>query len=206
MARYLTLETRRKSDGLEQTRLFELSERQVDLIDETTTLLASHLQQRTYPCFKLVQGVACRLLLGGMPSEDAPNLLFRLRFEFPTLTKDEIEALPVAGCPDGKIEAVVIQAKIGNITKTFLLEFDKAQEEFFNDGIEAFQNRNGLTRDEAWHQMMTIVARLSSGAQLKPDADDFMRFAAGVFPTIEQDQLAAMPEATLDDARRWSFR
>lgn len=207
MRRHLLLQIQAKRTGQDkQVRLFEMTDDQAELFEAVVAELSQQTHTSVEDCFDIVQGVVCNMLLGTMPPEHSPTVMFRLRLKFPILKPAQLFALPRAGCPDGWIEAVVLQVKVEGQPLTVLFDFDMLQADFFNEGIETFQKRNGDTRDLAWQSMIAIVGRLSSGAPLLPGAEFFFKMAGALFPPLSPAQVLAMPLATEEDVRRWCYR
>lgn len=179
-------------------RLYRMSDTQRGLFEEASCTLAISSQRGRAWAEDVVEQTIASMLGGKMPEPQAPPLLHRLRFVFPTLKPKEMAALPRSGCPEGWLTALVMPVKVGIEQWIARLDLSKEQAIAYNDAIAAVQGINRVCRDEAWLFVNNTVGALCCGmtsSREGPVIDDL----AAVFPVLSVDEVSALPRATARD-------
>ena len=172
----------------------------------------------------VVQKAVVDMLGGKMPSESMPAAFHHLRMAFPILRPRDVKKLLRAGCPRGRITALVLQVEMENRNKpplvlsggevhgrkrlTVLVELDQDQADFHADATREIMERDECTKDDAWLWVNNLIGQLLAGAILKETEgthEILLLRAAGLFQGLTEKEALAMPLATEDDVRRWSF-
>lgn len=223
----IVITTRPKRPGSkEEIRLFTMNKRQVDLFFAVAETLRDTSQIPFEKAAMIVQKTVIAMLGGKMPSESAPRAFLEMRLAFPTLRPRDILKLPRAGCPRGRVMAMVLQVTMQEakpaptlvvpgqpepkaqpeIRRTILIEFDKDQADFYNEAIREIMDRDQCSKDDAWLWINNLIGRLFAGAEMKDGCQEMLLMrAVNLFPAFDRQQVEKMPLATEDDVRRWSF-
>lgn len=195
-------------------RLFWMSDPQAELFENTVqALLVTNGRVTREQATEVVERFVIRLLAGQMPRETDPTSFHRMRLSFPILKREQIEACPRAGCPEGWIEALVLT--LGNAQGAHTAvhyELSAGQCTAFNDGLVEIMARNRCTRDEAWVCLNNLVGMLiTAGVPEAKSVEQFIADMAEKFPKLAitdatlDDEKNNPRRATEDDVRRWSF-
>lgn len=205
----IPLTTKPKREGAKpEVRLFTMNQRQSDLFTQVVHGLARAANMPLERAAVEVEKAVVKMFAGRMPQESAPAIFHEMRIAFPILRTRDVRQLPRAGCPRGRVEAVVLQVDLKDTGKrTVLVEFDDDQADFFNDSIQEVMRRDGCTKDEAWLWCCNFVGRLLAGATLKEATTEevLLMRAVALFEELTRDEVLALPLATEESVRRWSF-
>lgn len=220
----------KRMGGKEEIRLFTMNERQATLFVAVAKALARTSNIPLENAAVVVEKTVVTMLGGKMPAENAPSCFHDMRLAFPVLRAKDVRKLPRAGCPRGRVTALVLQVNLAKedakpkpillvpgrpppeppepdeLRRTILVEFDKDQADFYNEAIREIMHRDGCTKDEAWVWVNNLIGILLAGAEMKKDCQEMLLMrAVNLFPGLDRKQVLAMPLATEDDVRRWSF-
>lgn len=187
-------------------RLFVMDDRQARWFARACASITA-LSGNPWKSNELVEHVVVHFLQGKEPGMGSPKSLLLGRSLFPVLTDSEVAQLPRSGAPRGRITSLVFQLEVTPKDKpaelrTVRFDMTRDQADAYNIALFDLQEEHTMTRDDAWHTLNTVVARLLQGATLTETANDTVRRLAGVFSTID---LTTAPLATEDDVRRWTF-
>jgi len=203
--------TPRRPGARLEVRLFSMNDRQSKLFEDLVEVLV-RTGVPVPQAAVVVEKAVVSLLAGKMPAESLPSAFHRMRLTFPILKPKDVKRLPRAGCPRGRVTAVVLQMALPQedaaapTTRTVLLRLDRDQADFYNDAIADVSRRDGCTKDEAWEWTTNLVGRMIAGAVLKGKTDEVLLMrAVNLFPGLTKEEAFALPLATEEDLRRWSF-
>ena len=155
-----------------------------------------------------------KMLEGKMPVQGDPDSFYELRTAFPILdTPEKVNALPVAGRPEGWITAMntALKNKSTDQTKPAHVEFDQDQAIAFNNALVAFEVVADADADNAWLIAIQIVTGILCGIEFDREtapagAMDVIDDLAKEFRQLMTEELTALPEPTDEQLRRWSFK
>lgn len=150
----------------------------------------------------IVDRVVLAFLEGKEPGMEADASIRLGRTLFPALTDVDVEALPRAGAPVGRIRALVFQIAHEGRQRVVRVDMTRDQADAYNSALWNLQKLLKVSRDEAWFQLGGIVGRLLHGATMTDTANDVVASLAAAFPA---EDLTARPDATEEDVKRWTF-
>ena len=208
MRKTIAITTReKKKDGANEVRLFSMTDRQAGLFEACIRALTNVSKRPLEQCAAEVERAIVKLLGGKMPVEHAPRIFLDLRQAFPILRPKDVRKLPRAGCPRGRIEGLVLQTATKDGEKrTVLVKLDRDQTNFYNDAIRECWERDGCSKDDAWLWVNNLIGQLLAGAELKEKTDEMLLMrAVNLFPGLTEEEAKALPLATEDDVRKYSF-
>jgi len=202
-----TAKLRGAGAGVAHIRLYEMTLPQRTHFDAAARSLALEGKVTAEQADKMVEHLVVGCLSGRFGRKPLPKAIRELSNVFPRLTSAQVEALPVFGCPDGDVVALVLQltAKDGS-KRTVRYDMDDGQQAWFADAMRRAIVVGGESRDQAWFNLTVLVGRLICGGTLKKDADFLVLIGSGYFPALTVEQAMALPVATEDDVRRLTFR
>lgn len=164
-------------------------------------MIATHCSQKHADA--VITGVVVRYLQGGDPGASTTPALRRGRTLFPVLTDAEVDMLPMAGAPHGRIEALILQVQLDDCTQK-LVRFDltEKQADAFNEALEQTMVTENIPRDFAWLQCIACVGKLLAGhPTMEGDGHLAQRMSFVFGPTNVLD----LPLATEEDSRDLMF-
>lgn len=207
----IAIVTKEKKPGASQVvRLFKMNKRQTELFESAVVGLARVSRVPLLAASQEVEKTVAKMLGGRMPSENSSRLFCDMRLAFPILKPKDIRAMPRAGCPRGRITAIVLQIAFDDNKRSVLVTFDIDQTDWYEDAIEEIMQRDGCTKDDAWLWANKVVGRLLAGAELQtPTPEQPMEMilirAVGLFEAMSKEEAMEIPLATEADVERWSF-
>ncbi len=210
MRRTIAITCTPKRMGAEaEIRLFTMNERQSDLFVSVVRGVARASNLPLEEAGVVVEKAVVKMLAGRMPREDSPRVFLEMRLAFPVLRPRDGKKLPRAGCPRGRITALILGIVHGETkeARTVLIELDRDQADFHRDAMEEIMARDGCSKDDAWTWTNNLIGQMLAGATLKGEGNDEMLLmrAVALFPGLTSDELLKLPRATESDVRRWSF-
>ncbi len=207
MQRSIAISSTPKRPGGElEVRLFTMNDVQAELFCDVAVALSRAGKIPLKNAAAAVEKTVISMLAGKMPREGMPTAFHRLRLAFPVLRHKDVQALPRAGCPRGRISAIVMQMELEDGPRTVRLDLDEDQADYYNEAIRKVMHSDGMKKDEAWLLINGMIGRFLQGADLKEGVDDiFFLRAAGLFQGLTKEEAMALPLATEADVRRWSF-
>lgn len=200
----------KKPDSSSVVRLFKMNKRQAEMFENAVVSLARVSRVPLQAASQEVEKTVVKMLGGQIPNENSSRLLCDMRLAFPILKPKDIKAMPRAGCPRGRITAIVLQISFDNNKRSILVDFDTDQADWYADAIEEIMQRDRCTKDDAWLWANKIVGRLLAGAELQaPTPEQPMEMilmrAVNLFEGLSKEKAMELPLATEDDVERWSF-
>lgn len=151
----------------------------------------------------MVEQIVVSYLLGREPGG---GLLLTLRLGrslFPVLTDADVERLPRAGAPVGRIAAIVVVVTEGPGTPMIpmLCQFTHAQADAFNIALHALTTAGKMPRDDAWHVLVEVAGKLLIGTP--PEKHDPV--FDGMVEAFRPIDASMLTVATEEDFVRWAF-
>ena len=190
-----------------ETRLFWMSLAQAHSYNQTVGKLVKS-GSPPFQAEAAVQQVVFKMMQGKMPGPKDPPEFHELRLRFPILSEEDIERLPVAGCPHGQIEGMTLSIQIeGQGERIIKLEFSTVQAEAYNTALADLVEVNDCSRDEAWFMLNRTIGALLCGQTVKMEGEtQLLDDVVELFQPMDGEAVQKLPVATDEDVRRLSFR
>lgn len=153
----------------------------------------------------IVDVAVTKMLVGIEPSPTVAAQMGDVATAFRRLSDAEISALPLFGCPPGRITSLVLQVLVDHLPRLVRLDMDDDQADLFCDIVDELE-RQGEDRDEAWRFATMVVGRLLCGAPIDDLEAPFMLRALPLFMRMSADEVRALPLARPEDVTAWCTR